>query len=158
MSWEFFNKRTVKGLKEYRCCECDVALPAGTSHVYCSGKVEGEISSYRLCETCDLISTEWCFAFDDGEGWPMGGLRAALRELDVHDAEVWAAGQRDARGAKQAERDAAAHATAEARRDRLARLSALAADLESLDVFLGSRSAEAAADIRTLLEEAAARG
>jgi hypothetical protein len=92
--WDLFNKKTVVGRKDYRCEECNAALPKGTRHVYCSGKVEGDFTDYRLCEECDLISTAWFFSdLDAGEGWPMGALRVTISEetgVDLADVEAWA--------------------------------------------------------------------
>jgi hypothetical protein len=92
--WDFYNKHTVKAAKEHRCAECLKTISKGERHLYCAGKVEGDFNSYRLCTECDLIAVEWCQAYDEGEGWPLGDLRMWLRDEGVEDALAWAVAQK----------------------------------------------------------------
>ncbi len=92
MSWEFFNSRQVKGRKDHRCEECHCDLPKGTLHQYCSGKFECELTDYRLCLECEVITSAYNIAYDPDDGFPLGETRSELRSDGVTDPLDWAKG------------------------------------------------------------------
>ena len=109
MSYDFWSSKDVKARKPYTCDECSAAIAVGELHNYGAGKTEGELVSQRLCLRCHAIIHEtFCADFWDGEGFPMGEVRAVLRdEHGIEDAAAWAIVHRAERLVKEAARDAA---------------------------------------------------
>lgn len=57
-----YHSKQVVGRKDYKCCECGVALPKGTKHEYVWGLWDGSSGTYRTCLDCvavrDRVSAE----------------------------------------------------------------------------------------------------
>ena len=64
---EFYTQKSVKGRKDYRCCECGETIPMRTEHECVSGKWEGSMDTYRTCLACvalrNRIADGDCFCF-----------------------------------------------------------------------------------------------
>lgn len=76
---EFWNAGEVVARKEHRCCECQAPIQKGERHTVCSGKWDGEVSSYRQHTLCALA----CEFFRDHfaeECLSMGELKDYYRE------------------------------------------------------------------------------
>jgi len=52
---EVSNLRWPKARKEYRCCECERAIPKGEIYERASGKFDGEFYDQKTCEQCAEI-------------------------------------------------------------------------------------------------------
>ena len=53
----FYERKNVKGRKEYKCDECLQNIAKGEQHEYAKGLWEGKLSDYRTCQTClDMIT------------------------------------------------------------------------------------------------------
>ena len=53
---KFYESTTVKGRKDYQCCECLRVIEKGEQHQYSKGLWEGHFSNFRTCKTCcDII-------------------------------------------------------------------------------------------------------
>ena len=62
----FFNCKTVKGRKDYRCCECLRDIAKGERHEYVSGLWDGHMDDFRTCSDCvqmrgDMELDCWCY-------------------------------------------------------------------------------------------------
>lgn len=80
-----FNQRTVRGRKEYRCCECSRAIPKGGEHEIATGLWAGEWGRFRTCQPCKAVRDK-CrdyAAYDDEQPWFCG-----LREWIENCGEI----------------------------------------------------------------------
>jgi hypothetical protein len=57
---EFFNQKMQKAKKDYRCCECGKTIPASSIYQYTIGKWDGDMSTYRTCQTCVDVRARHC--------------------------------------------------------------------------------------------------
>lgn len=56
---EFYATSEPVARKQHKCCECKAPILIGEKHVYCRGKWDGELSTYRqhslCCQACEWI-------------------------------------------------------------------------------------------------------
>jgi hypothetical protein len=90
--WEFTQIRTPRAAKPHRCEECGRTIEVGEKHQRISGKCEGEIMDYRLCDYCARLTAAVFRAFPDDcdEGYP-SPVRDFLLGEGVTDLEAWLA-------------------------------------------------------------------
>jgi hypothetical protein len=55
---KFYECRTVRGRKEYKCSECMRVIEKGEKHEYAKGLWEGDFSQFRTCKTCSDMRDE----------------------------------------------------------------------------------------------------
>lgn len=114
--WDFVRITYPIARKPHKCAECDGTIAAGDLHHYCTGKVEGDFDAYRLCMACSDLACAWCWKFDDGEGWPMGRLRASLADEGITDLDAFVVEWKTTTAEQQASREAFSAAKALAER------------------------------------------
>ncbi len=65
---EWLRAKTVRAMKQHRCCECGDRINVGDVHEYVVGKWDKTISQFRTCERCsDLrqayVDLDYCFHY-----------------------------------------------------------------------------------------------
>lgn len=84
---QFFNVKEPIARKQYHCCECRAKIEPGEKYVYCIGKWDGDLSTYRqhlLCaNACRHIRDE-----SDGECIAFGGLKEHMGEMYWHNGAI----------------------------------------------------------------------
>ena len=82
---EFFSEKTVNGRKQHRCDSCQQVIENGASHVYMSGKFEGEIWDSRNHHECRKAEVKLAkvHGLSGGEEWMF------LHDLEEDADVVW---------------------------------------------------------------------
>ena len=71
---EFFNVTEPKARNQYRCCECAAPILAGEVYVYCVGKWDGGMNTYKQHLLC-ANACRWIRDDSDGECIGFGDLK-----------------------------------------------------------------------------------
>lgn len=66
---EFFNIRTIKAKKNHICCECGKKIQPGEKYDYTAGKWEGDFFTYKTCQFCAQVRTDFRSCACIGELW-----------------------------------------------------------------------------------------
>lgn len=53
---EFYDETLRRARKAHKCCECHGKIPVGLTYMLVNGKWDGEVSTFRLHQTCHEIS------------------------------------------------------------------------------------------------------
>jgi len=59
---DFFTETAPRARKTHRCCECHKEIAVGERYQRVSGKWDGDVQSFKICEPCRRIR-EWADAY-----------------------------------------------------------------------------------------------
>jgi len=87
VSCQFYSEKTRRARKPHRCYECNAPISRGDHYVNCTGKWDGDVSSFAICTTCDAWSKALREAIRARPGtevcscWCFGELLSQIREF-----------------------------------------------------------------------------
>lgn len=97
---EFANAADVRARKDHKCCECRATIRRGERYTRCSGKWDGQVSTYKQHDLCaracefyrDNIGED-CLPFGSlFEWWRDDGKRNDKRDENYAEIRVMLAG------------------------------------------------------------------